>query len=55
MRFDSVAVLSPLWVFLMLVGSVAADTKATKERLTHSTTTLFKPLVNAGGFFIAHT
>ncbi|HIB5468960.1 TPA: hypothetical protein ACWXAD_004927 [Klebsiella quasipneumoniae subsp. similipneumoniae] len=26
-------------VFLMLVGSVAADTKATKEMLTHSTTT----------------
>lgn len=24
--------------FLMLVGSVAADTKATKEMLTHSTT-----------------
>lgn len=26
-------------VFQMLVGSVAADTKATKEMLTHSTTT----------------
>ncbi len=26
-------------VLLMLVGSVAADTKATKEMLTHSTTT----------------
>lgn len=26
-------------VFLMLVGSVAANTKATKEMLTHSTTT----------------
>lgn len=26
-------------VFPMLVGSVAADTKATKELLTHSTTT----------------
>lgn len=26
-------------VFLMLVGSVAADTKATKEMLTHRTTT----------------
>ncbi|MCI1184667.1 hypothetical protein J4Y49_07275 [Escherichia coli] len=25
-------------VFLMLVGSVAEDTKATKEMLTHSTT-----------------
>lgn len=27
-------------VFLMLVGSVAANTKATKEMLTHSTTTI---------------
>ncbi len=31
--------LFPLWFFLMLVGSVAADTKATKELLMHSTTT----------------
>ncbi|MEP9135598.1 hypothetical protein [Enterobacter roggenkampii] len=34
-------------VFLMLVGSVAADTKATKEMLTHSTTATQqqKPLI----------